>query len=141
MLTISQVSHEYLQNNSFERRDGKIWLTMKRLGHTRSASGGGEIRYFGHRRYVDILVYLGIKLFNIIMLWVFVKVVHNLLPDFRRKSDFRPKKDNNDGSSGIADKYLGPMTHRRRKSEGYIDHDYNKVTNMLIYLEIFRSIH
>ena len=49
--------------------------------------------------------------------------------NFRRKSDFHPKKDINEALSGKAEKYLGPMTHRRRKSEGYIDHDYNKVYN------------
>ena len=55
-----------------------------------------------------------------------------ILIDFRRKSDFHPKTDINDGSSGKTEKYFGPMTHRRRKSEGYIDHDYNKVSEIMI---------
>ena len=52
-LISSQVANEYLHAVSSDRGYRKISYTMKRLGHTRSASGGGDIRYFGHRRYVS----------------------------------------------------------------------------------------
>ena len=101
---------------------------MKRLGHTRSASGGGDIRYFGHRRYVsNVCSNFKIILIEKPAISKTIEIIKTL--NFRRKSDFHPKKDINDALSGKAEKYLGPMTHRRRKSEGYIDHDYNKVCN------------
>ena len=123
-----QVANECLQGVPFDRGNDKISFTMKRLGHVRSASGGGDIRYFGHRRYVsNVSSNYKIILFYQRAISKTIEIIKTL--NFRRKSDFHPKKDINDALSGKTEKYLGPMTHRRRKSEGYIDHDYNKVCN------------
>ena len=126
-LIFSQVANEYLHAISSDQGYRKISFTMKRLGHTRSASGGGDIRYFGHRRYVSNFC----SNFWIMLIILPTRNIINKITtkplNFRRKSDFHPKKDINEAFSGKAEKYLGPMTHRRRKSEGYIDHDYNKV--------------
>ena len=65
-------------------------------------------------------------IFTVFTRLILVKILFKLMyssfiPYLRRKSDFQPRRDMDDESSGKADRLFVAMSLRRRKSEGHID--------------------